>query len=130
MMLGGGVLAVIGTFLAWRDILGFTQSGLSTDSAGLQGVFVLLIGLALAGYGAVLSFAPQVKLPDQVLGFTMSQLTLVLAFAAFLVAFGFQFAEFTGAGVFVSWLGAAIAVAGNIVHQRGSGSDSAAPTSF
>lgn len=129
MLMGGGLLAAIGTFLDWRDILGFSSSGVSTDSAGLQGIFVLLIGLALAAYGAILQFAPQVDLPDEVLGFTNDQVALTLGFAAFLIAFGFQFADFTGPGVFLSWIGAAVAVVGAVLNLR-EASAPAAPSSF
>ncbi len=114
MMAGGGILA-ISTLLDWR----FNSSGLNTDYWGLYGVFVLLIGLGVAGVVAARTFG-NVSLPDDILGFTLDQTIVVLAFAAFLPTFGMQLGG-NGAkiGLTLAWLASAAIVVGSVLKQKG-----------
>ncbi len=131
MMLGGGALLFISSFLNWFKFGPFSQSGLDTDITGLQGIVILLIGAGVAAVAAIRAFAgDSVTLPDAVLGLTLNQVILVLGFAAFLMMFGLQFANNTSVGVVLGWIAAAVVVAGVIVDDRSPAEGSAPPTQF
>jgi hypothetical protein len=108
MMLVGGILMAVGTLLDWRT----STSGLSLDSMGLFGIITLILGIAIVGFGAIRAFGISVKLPDKVLGHTLSQFLMVDAFIVFLWTFALVAADATGAGVHLSWIGAAGAMVG------------------
>ncbi|MFQ5557287.1 MAG: hypothetical protein ACE5GB_07250, partial [Acidimicrobiales bacterium] len=98
--------------------------------AGFQGIFVLLIGLAVA-LGAGLSTFAGVSLPDRIVSFSINQLYMALGVAAFLIAFGRQFGDGTGIGVLLAWIAAAVIVAGAFLEESGAGSGgSTPPTQF
>lgn len=111
LMLGGGVLLLLSSFLDW----GPGTSGFETDAFGLLGILTLLIGVGAAGIGGATAFAPQVKLPSQILGFTIAQFVGALSFSAFIWLFAFQFSEFSEIGISLGWIGAVVAIAGAIV---------------
>lgn len=130
MLIAGGGLLFISTFLPWTDVAGSSDSGLSTDLLGIQGLFCLLIGGAVAVLVALKTFAG-VSLPDRILGFSWNQLFMAFGLGAFLIAFGRQFGEFTGIGVLLAWIAAAVIVAGAYMEEAGVGSGgSAPPTQF
>ena len=120
LMMGGGALMVIASFLDWR--LG--NSGLSTDSFGLLGIFTLLFGIAIVGVAATRTFAPGVNLPSHILGFSLDKLCVMLAFTVFLWTFGVISGEVIDAGIHLTWIGAAVATVGGILSMR----SNAAPT--
>jgi hypothetical protein len=125
--LAGAVVLLISVFLPWVDVFGFTESGTSTDFFGLIGILVLIMSLVVGVITALQTFAPQVNLPDEVIGYSMVQLTLVLGTASFLSTFGLQFAEFTGIGILIAWVGAAAIIAGAVLQIR-EGAAPAPPT--
>lgn len=120
MMIGGGAVLFIASFLDWRDFGGI---GSNTDFIGLQWLFTLLIGAGVAALVALSAFA-NVKLPEQILGFSLTQLYAALGLAAFLITFGQQFAEQPGAGIILGWIGAGVLTGGAVweLVQGGSGS--------
>jgi len=131
MMLGGGALLFISSFLNWYKFGPFTQSGIDTDLTGLQGIVILLIGADIVAVTAIRSFAADsVKLPERVLGLTLNQSMLLLGFAAFLMMFGLQFADNTSIGVFLGWIGAAVVVAGVVMEDRSPATGSTPTTEF
>lgn len=130
MMIGGGAVLFIASFLDWRD----TPFGSNTDFIGLQWLFTLLIGAGVAALVALSAFA-KVKLPEQVLGFTLTQLYAALGLAAFLITFGQQFAEQPGVGIILGWIAAGVLTGGAVweLLQGGNGSaprSSTPPTPF
>ena len=129
MLLAGGAVLFISSFLDWRTNFG----GLETDITGLQGIFCLLIGGAVAVLTALTAFG-NVNLPDRVLGFSWNQIFLMLGFAAFLMTFALQFADFTEFGVTLAWIASAVIVAGAFMEiqgeGRGSGASGMPPTTF
>ncbi len=131
MMLGGGALLFISSFLNWFKLGPFSQSGLDTDITGLQGIVILLIGAGVAAVAAIRAFASDsVKLPEAIVGLTLNQVILILGFAAFLMMFGLQFADNTSIGVVLGWIAAAVIVAGAVMEDRSPAAGSAPPTQF
>ncbi len=118
MMLVGGAVMAIATLLDWRSGFGQGTSGLSLDTMGLFGIITLLIGIAIAAVGAISAFGLSVNLPDRVLGHTLNQLMMVDAFIIFLWTFAWIAADFTGAGVHLTWIGAAVAMVGAALADK------------
>jgi hypothetical protein len=125
MLIAGGAILLISTFLDWRDTFS-AESGISTDLTGLQGIFCLLIGGAIAVLVALQTFG-SVNLPPRVLGFTWTQLYFMFGLAAFLITFGLQFAEFTAFGVTLGWIASAVIVAGAFMELQAEGKRAGAP---
>ncbi len=116
-LLGGGALLFIASFLKWAGNSFVSVNGLDTDVNGMLGIFTLLIGLAVAGITAATTFG-EVKLPEQVLGFTIDQIVMKLGFAAFLITFGLQFRSSAAFGITLAWIASAAIVVGSVLKQR------------
>src|SRR5688572_21884716 len=128
MMIAGGALLFIASFLDWKDVEVWSNG----DLVGLQWLFTLVIGAGIAVLAALMAFA-NVNLPSRVLGFSWLQLFAALGFAAFLITFGQQFAEEPGIGVLLGWIGAGVATAGAIWELMSEGAGArhgAPPTTF
>jgi hypothetical protein len=119
MLIAGGAVLFIASFLKWRDT-GISEGGLSTDWTGLQGIFCLLIGAAIAVLVALQTFG-SVNLPARVLGFTWTQLYLMFGLATFLITFGLQFSERTAFGITLGWIASAVIVAGAFMELQTEG---------
>jgi hypothetical protein len=116
--LGGAVVLLISTFLPWLDVFGFTENGLNSDFFGLIGVLVLIMAVVVGVIAALQAFAPQVGLPDRIVGYTQTQLIMVLGTASFLTTFGLQFRSSTGIGILIAWIGAALIIVGAVLQMR------------
>jgi hypothetical protein len=116
MLIAGGAVLLISSFLDWRDTFS-SDSGVSTDITGLQGIFCLLIGAGIAAVAALQTFG-NVNLPDRLIGFSWNQLFLILGFSAFLITFGLQFAEATAFGVTLAWIASAVIVVGAFLELQ------------
>lgn len=117
-MLAGGVLLAISTFIDWAGSGSFGVNGLETDAFGLLGIFVLLIGIAVAGITAAVNFG-NVQLPEKVMGFTMDQVMMELGVIAFVPTFAMQFASGTKFGITLAWLSSAAIVVGGVLKEKG-----------
>ena len=122
LMLGGGVAMFLGAILDWRG----GQSGINFDSMGLFGLLTLVIGAAVAGVAIVRAFAPQVSLPENIMGFSLTQCSVAASLTVFLWTFGTISAEFVDFGLHLAWIGGAAAVAGGVM--AGTESTTSAPT--
>jgi hypothetical protein len=126
MKLGGGALLFIGTFFDWYGAseggFSFGFSGTDIDFNGLQGIFALLIGLAIATVAGLRAFAPQVNIPAAVAGFAIDKLLFMLGIAVFLMCFGGLFLSAgplgPKIGLFLCTIGAAIAVVGSFMDSK------------
>lgn len=121
-MMAGGAVLLIGSFLDWQSF-GSGSFSISANAwdRGLLGFFLLLISAVAIGVAAVDAFAPQVNLPEDILGFSKVQLVLVLGFAAFVVSFGLLFlAEGFKIGSILATLGSGAVVAGAIMEAGAS----------
>jgi len=129
MLIAGGAVLLISTFLAWFSIgsgsFGASSSGWSTEYFGLSGIFVAIIGLVVATATALTTFT-DVKLPTDIVGFTREQVYCILGLAAFLITFGLQFGSTTGIGILLGWIASAVIVAGAYIEMQAAGA-SAAP---
>ena len=116
-MLGGGVVLLLASFLDWQSLGRFSANAWDR---GLLGFFLLVIAGVAIAVSAIGAFAPQVSLPDQILGFTMTQLVTALGVASFLMSFGllFQFEGFQ-IGSILAVLASAAIVAGGVMDMRG-----------
>lgn len=128
MMIGGGVLLFIASFLDWVSFGPVGFNGWETDGFGLHGIFVAIIGAAVA-IGVALTTFGNVSLPTNVLGFSLNQVYLVVSFAAFLIMFGNQFRSDTDIGVLLGWIAAAVMTAGAFMEEQ-SPAGSSPPTQF
>lgn len=122
MVIGGGILLFISTFLAWASFgsgdFSSSASGWETSLWGFQGIFVAIIGALIGGAGILKATGNAANMPDKVLGLDHDQLHLALAFAAFLITFGRQFGDNTGIGIALGWIAAAVIIAGVIMESR------------
>ena len=114
LQIGGGALMIISTFLDWR----FATSGLSTDAAGLFGIFTLVFGALLLVIGLAGSFVPQINLPSEVAGISIEKLAVMLAAAIFLWTFGSITADSVKIGIHLAWIGALVAEVGAMLRLR------------
>lgn len=134
MLIAGGVVMLISTFLSWFSVgsgsFSSSASGWSTESYGLTGIFVAIIGIIVAG-GVIATTFAKVDLPNELLGFTRPQIYCMLGLAAFLITFGLQFGSATGIGILLGWIASGVVVAGAFmdIQAAGTGSAPAAPPS-
>lgn len=125
MLIAGGAVVFLASILDWVEF-----GGSKTEWFGIQWLFTLLIGGGIALGVALTTFA-NVSLPDNLLGFSRSQLHLSLSFSAFLILFGLQFGEGREVGILLGWIGAAVMCAGAFMEmQSESSGGSTPPTQF
>jgi hypothetical protein len=127
MLIAGGAVLLISTFLEWTEGVDLGEfgssdgfSGIDTDAFGLLGIWCLLIGGAVAVLTALTTFG-NINLPARVLGFTWTQLYLMFGLAAFLITFGLQFIDGTAFGVTLGWIASAVIVAGAFMELQSEG---------
>ena len=128
MMMGGGVVLFISTFLDWFSAGRFSQNGWETDAYGLLGIFVALAGLALVAGPALTTFG-DIDLPDEILSFSRTQIYLVLAEFGFLINFGLLFGD-AAIGTILGSIAAGVAWAGAFMDLREGTGGSTPPTQF
>ncbi len=129
MLIAGGAVLFISTFLDWFSSGGFGVNGWDTDFFGFHGIFVAVIGLLIGVVAAVRQFT-DVELPDEVIGMGSNQLHIALGFAAFLITFGNITQDNVAIGIHLGWISAAVIVAAGIWDQQAGESAPAAPTEF
>lgn len=121
MKLGGGALLFLGSFLDWYGTSRFAVSGTETEFNGLQGIFALIIGLAIVALAAIAAFAPQINLPNNIGGISLDQLMFMLAIGVFLMCFGGLFWSVGDVGpkigLFLCVAGSAVATAGYFIDR-------------
>jgi DMSO/TMAO reductase YedYZ heme-binding membrane subunit len=83
-----GAVALVGSFLDWFEVAGFGGNAWSDDLAFPTYAWVGIFGAVMAAQIALTSFA-NVDLPSDILGFTWSQIHLVLAFFCVLLTLSF-----------------------------------------
>jgi len=92
--LAGGVVLLIASFLDWQSFgAGGFSIGFTAWDRGLTGFFLLVIAGVAIGFAAVAGFAPQVNLPEDVLGFSRNQLVMALGASTFIFSICMLFAN-------------------------------------
>jgi hypothetical protein len=133
MLMGGGVVLLISTFLDWFSVSGggfsVGASAWETDAFGLLGIYCALIGLVIGGGMAASTFG-NVSLPDQVLGFNHDQIHLILSGFALLITIGFLVRGDAGIGLWLGLLASAVMLAGSIMDIKGDSAPAAPPAQF
>ena len=122
-ILAGGALLFFFSFLAFVDpAFGDGQSAWSGDFLFPLTAIPALFGLIVAGATAATIFA-DVKLPDEVIGFSWKQLNFVLAFTAIVIILGLAISLpdglDMGVGLILSILAAIALVAGTVMELLG-----------
>jgi hypothetical protein len=127
--MAGGAALLIASFLDWFSVSAgpFSYSSSLWDF-GLQGFFMLVIAAIIIAVPALASFAPQVKLPEQVLGFSRNQIVAVLGFTAFLISFSILFrSDSAKIGTILSLLGSIAVLVGAYMEMQAEGAPSEPP---
>ncbi len=118
-MLVGGVIILLSTFLDWFGFSGFFGvNAYSGDFLGFTGILLLLLSLDIIAVTAIRAFLPDVKLPDQLLGFSMNELSLMAGFASFVWGFSLAFQDGSQEGTLLCALGGIVVVVGAILEQK------------
>lgn len=123
-MLAGGAVTLLFSFFAFVSVgsgnYSTSWSAWSTDANLFPlATWPALFGLVIAGATAASVFG-NVKLPDNVLGFTWPQVTFILSFAASVVMVGFLFAnENKGLGYWFMLLGTIAYTVGSVMEVAG-----------
>jgi len=92
VILAGGAVMLIGSFLTFYSYSGLTFSAWSGGSnIGVFGIAttVVLCGMVMGGQVAIVAFAEAIKVPEKVLGLTWDQIHLTLGFQAALMMLAF-----------------------------------------
>jgi len=92
VILVAGVVMLIASFLPFTKVsfLGFSHSYTAWSSHAFMIVTIpALLGVAMAVQVAMTTFAPDVKMPDTVLGLTWTQVHLVFGFQATIMMLAF-----------------------------------------
>ena len=115
-----GAVALLGSFLPWVDVGGFSANAWD-DFAFPTYTWVGIFGVAMAAVILLRTFA-NVSLPAAILGFTWPQIHLILAIFAALIAVSFLIAgQDFGIGYWLSLLAAAGLVVGAVRMRSESG---------
>ncbi len=117
-IVAGGVLVLIASFLDW--FLEF--SAYESAIFGLTGFFLLLIALICIVVPLLGALAPQVTLPERIVGLSRNQVLHALGFAVLVLSFSLLFREDSAK------IGTILALVGSIAIVAGSHLEHAAET--
>jgi hypothetical protein len=134
VILVAGVVMLIASFLAFFkfsspsfDVGGQHFGGSVSRNAWSSGNFLIatipaLLGIVMAAQVALAAFAPQVKLPERVLGLTWNQVHLVLGFQATIMMVAFLIRSTGGAdkgiGLFLMLIAAIALLVGAVLRMQ------------
>jgi hypothetical protein len=134
VILVAGIVMLIASFLAFLKISapsfnvgGQHFGGSISRNAWSSGNFLIatipaLIGIVMAAHVAIVAFAPQVKLPERVLGLTWNQVHLVLGFQATIMMLAFLIRSTGGVdkgiGLFLMLIAAIALLVGAVLRMQ------------
>ena len=120
MTIGGGIILLISTFLAWVSVgsgdFSFSENGWGTSLWGIQGIIVAIIGAAVALGGLMHATGNASNMPDKVVSLSHDQLHLALGLSAFFITFGRQFGDNAGVGILLGGIASAVIVIGSLME--------------
>lgn len=128
MLIGGGAVLLLGTFLDWVSVGNFGANAWDTDFFGLLGIVVALIGLLIGGGVAARQFG-NMDMPSLPFGLSHEQGHIVLSIFAVIITIGFVIRGDVGIGLWLSTLAAIAMVVGSVMDARETG-DATPPTQF
>ena len=127
VIIAGGVFILLASFFSFYDysVLG-TSGSLSAWTNDLVvfpvSILTVLFGVVMAAHAAVSTFAPQVNLPDKVLGFEWNQVHLVLGMQAAIIMLALLFQDRApldiGAGFWLMLLSSIGLAVGAVLRTR------------
>jgi len=134
ILVAGGVM-LIASFLAFHKLavpsfeIGSQKVGGGTKSynAWSTGHFLIatipaLLGTLMAVHVALETYAPQVSLPDRILGFTWTQVHVILAFQATVMMVAFLIQNFSpldrGVGLYLMLISAIALLVGAVMRMQ------------
>jgi hypothetical protein len=120
LVLGGGVALLISTLLDWYGVFGLGWNVYESALFGLNGIFLLVISLAVIGVVVVRNFVPNVELPSRVLGLTLDVIVLKLGFASFVLGFSLMFIQNSKFGSILAAIAGAMITVGAYLDVSGS----------
>ena len=120
-VLVGGVLIFISTFIDWFGSGRFGANAYDGDIFGFTGILLLLLALDLAVVTAIRAFAPQVNLPEEILGFSTNELALMLGFAAFCWGLSISVIDGSKSGAVLCLFGGLVALVGAFLEINAEG---------
>jgi hypothetical protein len=139
VLMASGAVALIFSFLPWFDLPeGVSDyTAWSTDITFPLATYIPLVGLIVGGQVALTRFA-NVNLPDNVLGFTWTQIHLMLSLFAVLLAIGWlivdPFDGHKGIGLWISIVASIGLMVGAVMEhtegERAVAPGTAPPTPF
>lgn len=135
MLIGGGAVLLLGTFLDWVSVDGgdfigdFGANAWDTDFFGLLGIVAALIGLVIGGGVAARQFG-NVNMPSMPFGFSHEQIHIVLSLFAVIITIGFVIRGDVGIGLWLSTLAAIVMVVGAVMEANEGAGDATPPTQF
>lgn len=131
MLMAGGFILFISSFLDWKGVGSFGVAGTEVDAFGLLGLLALLLGIGIAVLVALQNFA-NIALPQRIVGYSINQLIMIVSFAIFFATFCLIFAGDNKIGLFLAVLASGVMTAGAFMEtlMEGSGSPSGPPTTF
>ena len=124
-MLIGGVLVLISTFVDWWGARGFGVNAYNGDIFGFTGILLLLLSLAVIAITAIRLFAPQISLPDQVGGFSMTDLGLFGGVAAFVWGLSISVVDGSKGGAVLCLVAGLVIAVGAVLEQRSDNAETA-----
>jgi len=135
MLIGGGIVLLLGTFLDWFSVDGgeffgdLSANGWDTDLFGLLGIVCAAIGLIIGGGVAARQFG-NVNMPTPPMGFSHAQLHIMLSLMAAVITIGFVFRGEVGIGLWLSTVAAIVMVVGSVMEDKEGSSEATPPTQF
>jgi hypothetical protein len=120
-------IVISGAVMLIASLLAFTKTGSHSNSAWSKYYFLIatipaLIGIVMATQVALVAYAPQVKLPEKVLGFTWTQVHLVLGFQATIMMLAFLLQDTggldKGIGLYLMLLASIGLLAGAVLRMQ------------
>lgn len=133
MLIGGGVVLLLGTFLDWVSFgsgdFSVGANAWDTDFFGLHGIIAAVIGLVVGGGVAARQFG-NVDMPSPPLGFTHAQLHIVLSLIAVVITVGFVVRGDVGIGLWLGTIAAIVMLVGSIMESNEGAADASPPTQF
>ena len=126
-MLVGGLVLLIAIFLEWSDFGG----GNLWDVSALWGLFALVAAVMAMAIPAIDTWAPQVNLPDEVLGFSMLQWAMIDALFALVISVSLLFSDFfSSTGTILALLASIAILVGGFLESKAHAAAPSAPTAI
>ncbi len=129
MLLAGGAVVFLASFLHWFGAGSFGYNAWETNAFGFVGIFVAIMGLATAVTVGLTTFAGT-KLPADILGFTWNQIYVTFSFACTIVTLGYLFAGNVKFGLILALIGSASMLAGAFMESQATAKPAGPPTAF